>query len=169
MRNMPRAWMLVLCAAMLLPALACDDTPASPEEEAAIEKAVAGYLGALAEAYSSASVEPLRGYASPNEMLAVQKLLKGLVATGDRVESTLLGFEVDALEVFRAVNATVRLLEVWEVVRYDAYSGVEKGRNPESIQNSILQLRKVDGRWLVTARMITQQDAGPPAAEGEGA
>ncbi len=164
---MDRAWRVVVAmmvAGSVMLAVGCERTEPSDAQREAIEAAVQGYLSALAESYSSLSVEPLEGHASAREMAAVRDLLEGLVASGDRVEATLLNFEVDALEVFRGVNATVRLVEVWQVVRYDAFTGAEKGRNPSSVQHTILNLRKVDGEWLVTARIITERDSG----EGEG-
>ena len=112
----------------------------------------------------------VEGWASPNEIAAVRKLLTDLARTGDRIQSTLLGYQIDHLEVFRHVNATVRLVEVWEVVRFDAFSGVDKGRTPESIQNTIIQLRLVDDRWLVVGRIVTQHETPvpEPAAEPSG-
>jgi hypothetical protein len=150
----------VLSAVLAL--VGCEYTAATPEEREGIEATVAGYLDALSQSYSSLDLAPLEGWASPHEIAAIRKLLTDLARTGDRVHSTLLGYQIDHLEVFRHVNATVRLIEIWDVVRFDAFSGVEKGRTPESIQNTILQLRLVDDRWLVTARVVTQRETPVP-------
>jgi len=56
---------------------------------------------------------------------------------------------------------------VWDVVRYNATSGVEKGRTPDSIQYSLLQLRKVDGKWLVIGRSVLQRETPIPDATEE--
>jgi hypothetical protein len=76
------------------------------------------------------------------------------------------------MAMFRGVNATVRLIEVWDVTRYGALDGREKGRNPSSLQNTLLQLRLVEGRWAVVGRTIMSQETPVPeqqqAATGDG-
>jgi len=163
--------LLLILWASLLPMAACEDTSPTPEERQEILATVKGYLDGLAAAYSELDPTRLEGWASPNEIAAVRKLIRGLVSTGDRVDSTMRTFEVEHLEVFRQINATVRLVEVWDVVRYDATTGVEKGRTPDSIQNSLLQLRKVDGKWIVVGRSVLNRetpvaDGGDDAGEG---
>lgn len=150
-------------AVLALAATGCENSVPDPAERAAIEEVVDGYLDALAEAYSNFDVTPLEDWASPNEVLRVRNLLKGLAQTGDRVDSTRRTHHVEHLEIFREINATVRLVEVWDVVRYDAFTGVEKGRTENSIQNTLLQLRLVDGRWIVIGRTVMVQEA--PQAE----
>ena len=96
----------------------------------------------------------------------MRKLLTDLARTGDRIQSTLRGYHIENMEMFREINAAARVVEVWDVVRYDAFTGVEKGRTPDSIQHSLLQLRLIDGRWMVVGRSIMQRET-PVAAEGE--
>jgi len=127
-----------------------------PQREA-VEHAVDVYLDALARAYSTFDVSPLEGVASPNEIEAVKLMLRRLSMGGDRLEARLLGYEYEGLEVFRDVNATVRLVEIWDITRFDAFSGREKGRNPNSWQKTLLQLRRVDGTWIVIGRSVLEQ------------
>ena len=152
------AWVVLIT----LGAPGCDSSTPDPAERAAIEAVVDGYLGALAGDYSNLDTAPLEEWASPNEVLRVHNLLKELAQTGDRMESTQRTYHIDHLEVFREINATVRLVEVWDVVRYDAFTGVEKGRAENSIQNSLLQLRKVDGRWIVIGRTVMERATPEP-------
>lgn len=166
-RHSKKIVFLVVAAAML-PLAACEDTSPDPEEREEVLAAVRGYLDALAAAYSELDSSHLEGWASPNEILAVRKLIRGLVQTGDRIDSSMRVFDVEHMEIFRQINATVRLVEVWDVTRYDATSGVEKGRTPDSIQYSLLQLRKVDGKWIVVGRSVLQRET-PIADAGEGA
>lgn len=140
----------------------CENTTPDPEQEAAVQQAVDRYLDALAESYSNLNVKPLEGLASPNEIARVRNLLQSLAQTGDRVDSSLRGYQVDHLEVFREINATVRLIEVWDVVRYNAFTGEEKGRTPDSIQKTVLQLRLVDGKWIVIGRSVLERETPPP-------
>ena len=168
----------VLCGVALLALLpvACEDTTPSPEVRKEVVSAVTTYLNRLAEAYSNMDATLLQGYASPSELGDTQALLHTLRASGDRVEATLLRVDVLDVQVFRVVNATVTLLEVWDVRRLDYYTGKEKGRNPNTIQHSIIQLRKIDGKWIVTARRVqeTNRPGGwrvttptPGTAQGE--
>jgi hypothetical protein len=150
---------------LVLTAGACENTTPSADERQAIDTAVRKYLNALAESYSNLDVSPLEGLASPNEIETVEKLLKTLALSGnDRVHSELIGFDVEAMSVFRRINATVRLIEVWDVTRYDLTTGREKGHNPSSLQNTVLQLRKVKGSWIVIGRTVLDRDqhAGQP-------
>ncbi|MFV2072878.1 MAG: hypothetical protein ACC742_09545 [Thermoanaerobaculales bacterium] len=157
--NVRRPCLLVLILLVMLSGTACEDTTPTPEEQAAVETAVRGYLDALAESYSTLNVGPLVGYASPNEIATVKKLLTTLArSTNDRVDSELIGFEVEAMSIFRQVNATVRLIEVWDVTRYELTTGRVKGRNPTSLQTSILQLRRIEGAWIVIGRTVTVQE-----------
>jgi hypothetical protein len=151
-----------LVLATVLVFAGCAPGEPSPEEKAVVEQAVRNYLEALAASYSSLDLSHLEGHASPVEVRNVRNLLQQLANTGDRVESTLLGLEVTGLDIFRDVNASVALVEIWEVVRFDALTGEEKGRRPNSVQNTLIQLRKIDGEWLVIGRHIVERD--PPAA-----
>lgn len=152
---------LVLALAMLV-AAGCENTDPTPAQREAVETAVRGYLFALAEAYSTLNTGVLEGHASPNEIAAVRKLLRQLAQTADRIDAELIGFEVESMSVFRHINATVRLIEVWDVTRYGAFDGREKGRNPSSLQSTLLQLRLVDGTWIVVGRSILSRDTPIP-------
>jgi Arc/MetJ family transcription regulator len=151
---------------VMLFASACEDTGGTAEEREAIETAVREYLGALAEAYSTLDPNVLDGHASPNEKAAVHKLLKELLQkSGDRIDAELVGYDVQSMSVFRGINATVRLIEVWNITLYGATDGIEKGRTPNSIQNTLLQMRLVEGRWIVIGRSIMQRETPIPEAE----
>ena len=152
---------LVLALAMLV-AAGCENTDPTPAQREAVETAVRGYLFALAEAYSTLNTGVLEGHASPNEIAAVRKLLRQLAQTADRIDAELIGFEVESMSVFRHINATVRLIEVWDVTRYGAFDGREKGRNPSSLQSTLLQMRLVDGTWIVVGRSILSRDTPIP-------
>ena len=154
-----RLFVSVLSLLVILSVTACENTTPTPEERAVVETAIRGYLDALAESYSTLDTRPLIGYASPNEIATVKKLLTTLaLSTNDRVDSVLIGFDVEAMSVFRQVNATVRLIEVWDVTRYELTTGRVKGRNPISLQTTILQLRRVKGAWIVIGRLVTLQE-----------
>jgi hypothetical protein len=156
--------LIVGCALVMV---GCENTTPSAEERAAVETAVGEYLNALASAYSTFDLRPLDGLASPNEIAAVRKLIRRLGTTGDRLDSHLLLFEVDDMEIFREINATVRLVEVWDVLRYDATTGVEKGHTPNSIQYSLLQLRLVDNKWIVVGRSVLRRETPAPPSSGD--
>jgi hypothetical protein len=154
---------VVLVGAITLGALfltGCEDTTPTPEERDVITKTVIQYLHRLSDAYTNMDARRLEGVASKGEMASVSKLLHKLAMSGDRLEATLLRADVEDVQVFRVVNATVKLLEVWDVRRLDAFNGTEKGHNPDTIQHSVVQLRKVDGKWLVTFRRVLETQGG---------
>jgi hypothetical protein len=158
-----RIIIIVALSVTLLATSACENTEPSPEQQQVIEQAVRGYLFALAEAYSTLDINVLEGHASPNEIAAVQKLLTDLLQkTGDRIDADMVGVEIQSMSVFRSINATVRLVEIWDVTRYGAADGVEKGRTVNSIQNTLLQMRLVDGEWICVGRSIMSQETPIP-------
>jgi hypothetical protein len=161
--TMVRGVFVVALSVAMLVAAACENTDPSPEEAQAIEEAVSGYLTALAKAYSTLDINVLEGHASTNEIAAVQKLLTELLqSTGDRIDAELIGFEIETMSVFRGINATVRLIEVWNITRYGAATGEEKGRFESTIQKTLLQLRLIDGRWIVVGRSNLEQETPVP-------
>ena len=101
------------------------------------------------------------------EIRNVRNLLQQLANSGDRVEATLVGFEVTGLDIFREVNASVALVEVWDIIRFDALNGREKGRTNGSVQTTLIQLRRIDGTWQVIGRHIVDRETGP-GLEDEG-
>jgi hypothetical protein len=158
----------ITVTAFLLPMLfatACENTEPSPEVRLEVEAAVRGYLDALADAYSTLDINVLEGHASPNEIAHVKKLLSELLQkTGDRIEAEMVGFDIQSMSVFRSINATVRLWEVWDVNRIGAADGIEKGRTT-SIQHTILQMRLIDGTWICVGRSILSQETPIPDEE----
>jgi len=152
---------LVLMLAMLFTA-ACENTEPSPEERLEVEAAVTEYLNALADAYSTLDVSVLQDHASPNEVAHVKKLLTELLQkTGDRIDADLVDFDIQSISVFRSINATVRLWEVWDITRVGAADGIEKGHTT-SIQHTIIQMRLIDGAWICVGRSILSQETPIP-------
>lgn len=162
-----RSWIAVVAiAALALVGLGCAAGEPDPEERAAVEQAVRDYLGALASAYSSLNLEHLEGHASPVEIRNVRNLLQQLANSGDRVEATLVGFEVTGFDIFREVNASVALLEVWDLIRFEALTGREKGRTNGSVQTTLIQLRRIEGDWQVIGRHIVDRETGSDLDDG---
>jgi len=151
-------------AALVALGAGCAPSGPTAEQRSAVEGAVRDYLHALAEAYSTLDLSHLDGHAAPVEIRNVRNLLQQLANTGDRIDATLVGFEVTGLDVFRDVNASVALVEVWDIVRFDALTGEEKGRRPGSVQTTLIQLRRIDGEWLVIGRHIVERDQPPPTS-----
>lgn len=158
---------LLITALLVVAVLGCGAGEPDPEERAAVETAVSGYLGALAQSYSSLNLSHLEGFASPVEIRNVRNLLQELANSGDRVEATLVGIEVTGLDIFRGVNASVALVEVWDIVRFDALNGREKGRTNGSVQTTLIQLRKIEDDWQVIGRHIVDRETGSLEDEGE--
>ncbi|MEE4272117.1 MAG: hypothetical protein V2I67_10605 [Thermoanaerobaculales bacterium] len=156
----------ILLAVAVVPA--CTGSEPDPVERAAVETAVDGYLHALARSYSTLNLSHLEGHASPVEKRNVRNLLQELANSGDRVEATLVGLEVTGVDIFRNVNASVGLVEVWDIVRFDALNGREKGRTSGSVQTTLIQLRRIEGDWQVIGRHIVDRETGSDFDEGGG-
>ena len=163
-----RAALTLTWVLALIVTAGCEAERLDPAERAEVDRTIDGYLNALARSYTNLDVSPLDQWASPNEVAAVHKLLTDLARTGDRVESTLRGYHIENIGVFRQLNATARVVEVWDVVRYNAFTGEEKGRTPDSIQNTLIQLRKIDGTWKVVGRAILERETPIPEEDAEG-
>ncbi len=164
MRSERTWWKAGLAGLVLIPlslfSSGCENTTPTPKERREVTAAVMKYLHQLSDAYTNMDARRLKGAAGPGEMVAVAKLLHKLAESGDRIEATLLKADIQKMDVFRVVNATVQLVEVWDVKRLDAYTGKLKGENPATVQHSVLQLRKVEGTWLVTDRRVLETEKG---------
>lgn len=150
----------IAAAVLAVACLGCGTDEPSQEEQFAVEQAVRGYLDALARSYSTLDLSHLEGHASPVEVRNVRNLLQQLANSGDRVEATLVGFEITGLDIFRNVNASVAMVEVWDLIRFDALNGNEKGRTSGSVQTTLIQLRRIDGDWQVIGRHILDRETG---------
>ncbi|NOZ78439.1 MAG: hypothetical protein GXP48_04510 [Acidobacteria bacterium] len=159
-------WRAGLVSVVLVPLLlslgGCENTTPTPKERQEVTAAVMKYLHQLSDTYANMDARRLKGAAGPGEMAAVAKLLHRLAESGDRLEATLLKADIQKISVFRVVNATVQVLEVWDVKRLDAYTGKLKGENPATVQHSVMQLRKINGAWLVTSRTVLETERGSP-------
>ena len=162
-----RSLAAIATAILVVAGFGCGTDEPTQEERIAVEEAVRGYLGALAQSYSTLDLSHLEGHASPVEIRNVRNLLQQLANTGDRVEATLVGIEITGLDVFRNVNASVALVEVWDIIRFDALNGREKGRTDGSVQSTLIQLRRIEGDWQVIGRHILDRETGP-TLEDEG-
>ena len=151
---------VVAVVVLALAGVSCGTAEPTPEDRAAVEGVVRGYLHALARSYSTLDLSHLEGHASPVEVRNVRNLLQQLANTGDRLEATLVGLEITGLDIFRGVNSSVALVEVWDLIRFDALTGHEKGRTDGSVQTTLIQLRRIDGEWLVIGRHIVDRETG---------
>jgi len=157
----------VAAAIFIVVGFGCGTDGPTQEEQTAVEEAVRGYLDALARSYSTLDLSHLEGHASPVEIRNVRNLLQQLANSGDRVEATLVGFEITGLDIFRDVNASVAMVEVWDLIRFDARNGTEKGRTDGSVQSTLIQLRRIDGDWQVIGRHILDRETGQTPDEEE--
>ena len=164
----PAAVTVVVALIAVAALLGCAPGEPDPAERAAVEEAVRGYLDALARCYETLNLGHLEGHASPVEVRNVRNLLQELANTGDRVEATLVGIEITGVDVFRSVNASVALVEVWDIIRFDALTGREKGRTHGSVQNTLIQLRRIEGDWQVIGRHIVDRETGSSLDEDSG-
>lgn len=140
---------------------ACErDTP-TPEEREAITSLTRAFLLSLARSYSELDVQYLEGIAAPRFVSETYDAILTLRANGDRLDPVLVDLAITDLKVLRHANAYVFCTETWDTRRLDVVSGQLKGHDPHSVLHSVIQMKKLEGRWVVLYREVEETATGP--------
>lgn len=158
---MRRAALAALCGALALPLAACETDVPTPAERAAITPLVRTYLERLARSYAELDASHLEGVGAPRLLADAKRDIELLRAGGVRLEPRLVSLEVTDLKVLRRANAYVACTELWDTRRFDAYTGEMVGRDSASTLHSHVQLKKVEGAWMVLYREVEETATGP--------
>ncbi len=153
---------LALILAVL--AASCEREVPTAEERAVLEPLVRTFLVQLAAAYGSMDPSPLEGIGAPRLVERVRHDIDLLKANGDRLEPVLVEVRIDTMRVLRHANAYVTCTEVWDTRRFDAFTGELVGHDAHSVLHSSIQLKKIEGRWLVLYREVEETRTGPRLA-----
>ena len=151
--------LLGAAVALLLPA--CETDVPTPAERAAIEPVVRTFVVALARAYADLDAAGLAGVGAPRLLTDARRDIELLRAGGVRLAPRLVSLAITDLKVLRRANAYVACTEVWDTTRFDAFTGEQVGRDPASTLHSHIQLKLVDGAWLVLYREVEETATGP--------
>jgi hypothetical protein len=139
----------------------CETDVPTPAERGEVAPLVRTFLVQLAHAYAELDPRALEGIAAPRLLAEARRDIETLRAGGIHLQPELVSLEITDLKVLRRANAYVACTEVWDTLRFDAFSGEMVGRDRASTLHSHIQLKKVDGRWLVLYREVEETATGP--------
>jgi hypothetical protein len=156
-----RRGLAVLGGALALSLSACETDVPTPREREEIAPLVRNFLVGLARAYSELDAAPLAGLGAPRLLEQAGKDIEMLRAGGVRLRPQLVSLEITDLKVLRRANAYVTCTEVWDTTRLDSYTGELVGRDSASTLHSHIQLKRVEGAWMVLYREVEETATGP--------
>ena len=158
---MHRRLLGLMVVTLALALVACEtDTPTAKERQE-LTPAVHTFLVKLAQAYAAMDTTPLKGIASPRMMESVRENMDLVRAGGDRLEPKLLSETITSMKVLRHTNAVISVTEVWDTKRIDAMTGQVIGEDKATTLHSHIQLRLVNGSWMVLYREVDETARGP--------
>ena len=140
---------------------ACETDVPTPREREEIVPLVRTFLVQLARAYGDLDAGALAGVGAPRLLEQAGKDIELLRAGGVRLQPQLVSVEITDLKVLRRANAYVACTEVWDTTRFDSYSGELVGRDSASTLHSHIQLKRVEGAWMVLYREVEETATGP--------
>lgn len=157
-----RRWARALTLGVLVVAAgACErDTP-TPAEREAITAVIRPFLTQLAAAYATEDPSKLDGVAAPRMIESVKHGIEIMEAGGRRLEPVLVSVDITSMKVLRHANAILACTETWDTRSFDAYTGQLIGRDENSILHSHIQLKLVNGKWIVLDREVDETATGP--------
>jgi len=151
----------VLALVLALPLLACERDQPTPEERETITNLTRAFLLALAQSYSTMDTKPLEGLAAPRYIAETWDAILTLKANDDRLDPVLVKLEITDLKVLRHANAYVFCTETWDTKRLTVDGTVLKGHDPNSVLHSVIQMKRLQGRWVVLYREVEETATGP--------
>ena len=158
---MNRRLLGLIVAGLAVALLGCETDVPTAKERQALTPLVHTFLSRLADAYARMDTAPLKGLASPRMMDQVANNIDLLRASGDRLEPKLVSEEITSMKVLRHANAVISVTEVWDTKRLDANTGQLLGHDEATTLHSHIQLKLVDGTWLVLYRVVDETTRGP--------
>lgn len=140
---------------------ACERDVPTAEEREAITNLTRAFLLALAQAYSTMDTKPLEGLAAPRLINETWDGILTLRANDDRLDPVLVELTITDIKVLRHANAYVFCTERWDTKRLSVDGSVLKGHDPASVLHSVIQMKKLEGRWVVLYREVEETATGP--------
>ena len=150
-----------LMGAFTLALAACETDVPTPREREELVPLVRTFLVQLARAYAELDAGALAGIGAALPLAQAGKDIEMLRAGGVRLQPRLVSVEITDLKVLRRANAYVACTEVWDTIRLDAYTGELVGRDSASTLHSHIQLKRVEGAWMVLYREVEETATGP--------
>jgi hypothetical protein len=125
-------------------------------DRTAIRQLLEAYLPALAEAYASGDVEPLRAYAAQKEVLSTLKRIRDLGSQGRQVRPRFKQLTLERVDVYQHSNAYVSTIEIWDLEVYAAGSDRLISSQDDQVNRVRYQLKRTDDGWQILYRELVQ-------------
>lgn len=147
---------LVVCA-VVVPGCqkAPEDVAADTAEFKATTQAVLdAYLPAMATAYASGNLEPLREWAVEKELAALERRLTIMNEQGLSLHPTLVDVVVEDAQPWNRINAFVTTVETWDLRFMTSGGGSLVSERLGERQRVKYQFKNEGGRWWILYREV---------------
>ena len=131
--------------------------PGSAEDRQEIRTMLERFLPALAAAYSSGDMEPLRPYAVERVLAYTQKRVTDIANQGMVLEANFDGLVIEDLRTWGNDFGIVNTLETWDLTYHPAGGGSVISDRPDTKSRVAYQVKKEGGQWRVFHRELKQE------------
>ena len=131
--------------------------PLSAADREQIQQMLEEFLPALAQAYGSGDIEPLRPYAVERVLAYTEKRVADLMGQGMELQARFDNLVIEDLRTWGNDFGVVTTLETWDLTYYATGGQSVISERPGSKSRVGYQVKKVDGRWLVFHRELKQE------------
>jgi len=114
------------------------------------------YLPALGAAYAQSDAYQIKPYVASKEIARVGKRLEELAARGQVYAPTVRAITIESVTVWNNSNAWVSTVEIWDVQRLAAGSGLFLGESLDQPHRVKYRMKRGDKGWRVFYRMIVE-------------
>lgn len=139
--------------------LGCSRAPAdvaadTAELKATVETVLESYLPAMATAYGSGNLEPLREWAVEKELAALERRLVVMNEQGLSLQPTLVDVVVEDAQPWNRINAFVTTVETWDLRFMTSGGGSLVSERLGERQRVKYQFKQEGGRWWILYREV---------------
>ncbi len=149
-----------LCLVLLVAShLALGCTPPEVKDaavKAEIQAFLEEYLPALGTAYAQSDPYLIKSFVAPKEIARVGKRLQELAAKGQVYAPTVRTITIESVHVWNNSNAFVSTVEIWDVQRLAAGTGILIDESLEQPNRIKYQMKRDENGWRVLYRTIAE-------------
>lgn len=154
---------MVALAVVALASLGCGgagDSAADVDETRVAREQIGAtleeYLPAMATAYSTGDLEPLRAWAVEKELASLERRLVAMGAEGMSLEPRLIEVEIEDVQLWNRLNAFVSTLETWDLRFLSNGEGALISERLGERQRVKYQLKNENGKWWILYREVAE-------------
>lgn len=125
-------------------------------DRAEAEAAIRAYLPALADAYATGNIVPLKKLAVPKEILRIRARADELADRGRIYEPTFKDLTIENFKIWQHANAIVTTQEIWDVRSYAMGSRTLLGEVIDQRNRVQYQLKRKEHGWVVLYRELAE-------------